>query len=266
MPSLSIIIVNYFTSKYLKACLKTLYKHTKGIGFEVVIVDNSMNSDELLKLKKLEKLHRSLTIIANDKNCGFGAANNLGAKRAKGKYLLLLNPDTELVDNSIPKMLKLIKCHKELGALTCLLYQSDQKTLQRAFFGKFQNLASLTIRRYNYQKVDLGREFFYTDIVTGAALMIKKSLFESIGRFDERFFMYLEDDDLCKRISDLGYRNAVLCRAKIIHHEGVSSTKKIRSKHYYQSQKLFFRKHNGALATLALRLIRLPYKYLRPKS
>jgi len=253
MPDLSIIIVNYFTSSYLSKCLRTLYEHTKGLNFEVIIVDNSASPNELAKLKKLEKLYGSLKIIADSRNSGFGAGNNLGVKYAKVKYLLLLNPDTEIVDDSIGKMLKFLKYHKEIGALTCLLYQKDKKTLQRAFFGKFQNLSTLTIRRYNYQKVDIGQEFFYTDIVTGAALMMKKSLYEKLDGFDERFFMYLEDDDLCKRLYDLGYKN-----------EGASATKKTRSKYYFESQKLFFRKHNGLLATLALRLLRFPYRLLRP--
>jgi GT2 family glycosyltransferase len=265
MPSLSIIIVNYFTSGYLKKCLKTLYAHTKSLKFEVIIVDNSMSPNEHLKLRKLEKLYGSLTIIANTKNSGFGSANNLGAKYAKAKYLLLLNPDTEIVDDSVLKLLKFLKFHQEIGALTSLLYQKDKKTLQRAFFGKFQNLSSLTIRRYNYQKVDMSREFFYTNIVTGAALMIKNSLYKKLGGFDERFFMYLEDDDLCKRISDLGYKNAVLNTAKIIHFEGASTTKKTRSKYYFESQKLFFKKHNGILATLGLRLLRFPYRFIRAR-
>lgn len=295
MFDLSIIIVNYFTSPYLSKCLKSLYAHTKGVKFEVIIVDNSMDAGEHAKLTRLvSECYRSpsrrprfsvsvnklklglqnvdhasacnnIQLIKNTKNSGFGAANNLGAQHANAKYLLLLNPDTEIVDRSVVKLLKFLECHKEIGALTCLLYQKNKKTLQRAFFGKFQNLSSLTIRRYNYQKVDLTREFFYTDIVTGAAFMIKSSLYKKLGGFDERFFMYLEDDDLCKRLKDQGYKNAVLATAKIIHLEGASTTKKTRSKYYYQSQKLFFKKHNGVFATLALRLLRFPYKLLRPK-
>jgi len=262
---LSIIIVDYKSKSLTFDCLKSIKENVTGLSYEIILVDN--NQDQKLKIDSsqvddiLSPIPHSL--LHTNSNKGFGSGNNLGSSKANGEYLLLLNPDTLIFDDSIQKMLSFIKNHKEIGALTCLL-GPDKKTLQKNFFGKFQSLLSVTFRHYNYQKIDLAKEFFYTDIVTGAALMIKKDLFAKIGGFDEKFFMYLEDDDLCKRLVDLGYKNAVLNTARIIHLEGKSMKKNSERKRiYYQSQNLYWLKHNGLLPTLLMRLIRFPYKILK---
>ncbi|MFA4995819.1 MAG: glycosyltransferase family 2 protein [Patescibacteria group bacterium] len=263
---LSIIIVHHKSKNITLDCIKSIREQIFGISHEVIVVDNSENTEYRIQNTDISKiLGPSTFCLLPSANKGFGAGNNLGASKANGEYLLLLNPDTIVFDNSIEKMLSFIKKHDEIGALTCLL-GPDKKTLQKNFFGRFQSLLSVTFRHYNYQKVDLSREFFYTDIVTGAALMIKKEIFEKVGRFDERFFMYLEDDDLCKRLVDAGYKNAVLNTAKIIHLEGKSISKNAeRKKIYYQSQNLYWQKHNGLLPTIIMRVIRWPYKFIRTK-
>jgi len=266
--NLSIIIVHHKSQDITFDCIKSIKELVSGISYEVIIVDNSHGAEYRIQNTDISKmLSPSTFYLLPSTNKGFGAGNNLGAKKANGEYLLLLNPDTIVFDDSIEKMLSFIKKHDEIGALTCLL-GPDKKTLQKNFFGKFQSLFSVTFRHYNYQKIDPpagGRkDFFYTDIVTGAALMIKKDIFEKLGGFDERFFMYLEDDDLCKRLVDAGYKNAVLNTAKIIHLEGKSISKnKERKKIYYQSQNLYWQKHNGFLPTLLMRMIRFPYKLIR---
>jgi hypothetical protein len=261
---LSIIIVDYKSKKFTLECLKSINENLKDITFEIIVVDNNQAPEFRIQNSELSKiLAPSAFCLLPSANQGFGAANNLGVKKASGEYLLLLNPDTLVFDDSIQKMLGFIKNHKEIGALTCLL-GPDKKKLQKDFFGKFQSLGSITIRRYYYNKLDQTGEFFYTGIVTGAALMIKKELFDKIGGFDERFFMYLEDDDLCKRLIDLGYKNAVLNTAKIIHLEGKSITKNSdRKRIYYRSQDLYWQKHNGFLPTLLMRIIRFPYKMIK---
>lgn len=261
---LSIIIVDYKSKGLLFDCLKSLEESVKNIDYEIIIVDN--NEKQELKIKNYElsdlQLSAHCSLLTAD-NRGFGAANNLGAEHACGDYLLLLNPDTLIFDDSISKMLNFSKSHSEIGALSCLMGPNKEK-LQKNFFGKFQSLASITIRRYNYQQVDKEKEFFYTDIVTGACLMIKKTVFEKIGGFDARFFMYLEDDDLCKRLVNAGYKNAILNTARIIHLEGKSIKKNNQRKNlYYQSQDLYWQKHNGFFATALMKVIRWPYKLLK---
>lgn len=261
---LSIIIVNYNTPYFVYNCLKSIKKNLRDIKYEIIIVDNSSKPELKINEQELKEATHTTCYLLHTTNNGFGAANNLAAQKAKGKYLFLLNSDTIIVDNSIQKMYEFIIQHKEIGALTCLLYNDlDNKKLQKYFYGNFQSLTGLTIRRYNYQKIDPAKEFFYTDIVTGAALMIKRELFEQIGGFDEKFFMYLEDDDLCRRIVDLGYKNAVLDTAKIVHLESKSTNNKERKKYYYRSQELYWQKHNGFLPTTLMKIIRWPLKMIK---
>ncbi len=272
---LSIIIIHHKSKDITFNCLKSIKENLSDINFEIIIVDNSEKEESRIKNDELSKILSSSARRAEpgplggafyllpSTNKGFGAGNNFGVKSARSEYLLLLNPDTLIFDDSIQKMLSFIKKHDEIGALTCLL-GPDKKNLQKDFFGKFQSLGSITIRKYYFNKIDITEEFFYTGIVTGAAFMIKKDLFEKIGGFDERFFMYLEDDDLCKRLVDAGYKNAVLSTAKIIHLEGKSISKnKDRKRIYYRSQDLYWQKHNGFLPTLIMRIIRFPYKLIK---
>jgi GT2 family glycosyltransferase len=256
---LSIIIVNYNTSKLVYACIKSIEKYVKA-SHEIIVVEN--NSKDRIDPRIISKFLNTKFLILNT-NCGFGAGNNAGAKLARGKYLLLLNPDTLVIDDSFDKMLKFLISHKKIGALTPLLYQKDRKTLQKRFFGNFQSFRGLIFRHYNYQKIDLAKEYFQTDIVTGAAMMIRRVLYNKLKGFDEKFFMYLEDDDLCKRLVDLGYKNAVFNNSKIIHYEGKSSTSLTRRRHYYKSQNYFWRKHYGLILSLMMRTIRLPYSIVQ---
>lgn len=251
---LSIIIVDYKSRELIINCLSSIKEYCHNFSYEIILVNNSLDAD-LSKLKE--------KVITPKENRGFGAGCNIGAQEASGEYLFFLNPDTFLVDNSIETMLQFTKNHTEIGALTCLLYQKNGKELQKNFFGRFQNLLSLTFRHYNYQKVNIKDEFFYADIVTGAALMIKRSLFRSLGGFDEKIFMYLEDDDLCKRLIDIGYKNAVLTTAKIVHLEGKSSNSKQRKIFYYNSQNYYWRKHYGAGKAFLMKAIRWPYKIMK---
>jgi GT2 family glycosyltransferase len=261
---LSIIIVNYNTSNLVYDCLKSIKKHL-NLNYEVIIVENNPKLDDRIQDTDINKIMPvNCRLLTAGQNNGFGSANNLGAKKASGKYLLLLNPDTLIIDDSIQKMCEFISQHNEIGALTCLLYNDIEcKKMQKYFFGRFQSLAGLTIRRYNYKKIDHSEVFFYTDIVTGAALMIKKETFDQIGGFDEKIFMYLEDDDLCKRVVELGYKNAVLNSAKIVHLESQSTNNKTRKKHYYESQDYYWHKHNGSIATFVMKAIRWPIKMLK---
>lgn len=253
---MSIIIVDFKSADFTTELIFDLKKHLSTLTYEVRVVDNDPSGGEA---KKIKKAHPGVKIIKAKKNLGFGAGNNLGAKEASGEYLLLLNPDIHLVDNSIEKMLDFITKHAEIGALTCLLYQKDAKNLQRHFFGDFQNFAGITVKRWKGRNTDLSKEFFYTDMVTGAALMVKRKLFEEVGGFDQNFFMYIEDDDLCRRMSDLGLKNAVLTTARLIHYEGQSSTSNEKKQFYYQSQDYYWQKHYGKFKTVLMKIIRTPY-------
>ena len=259
MKDLSIVIVNYNTPTLVYNCIKSINKFL-DISYEIIVVDNG--STKKIDPKKLSAFPHT-TYLPLTFNRGFGAGNNAGVKIAKGKHLLLLNSDTILIDKSLETMLDFYKSHKEIGALTCLLYQSKNGLRQKRFFGKFQSFLGLMFRHYNFQKINLEKEFFYTDIITGAAMMIKREIYNRLKGFDEDFFMYLEDDDLCKRLVDMGYKNAVLNTVKIVHLEGKSSNSLTRRRYYYKSQNIFWKKHNGFFAMILMRSIRIPYKIVQ---
>ncbi len=264
-PEISIIIINYNTPQLTLDCLLTIKKFVK-VPVEVIVVDNGSKEELRIKNNELKKANLTacnLQLITLESNRGFGAGNNAGAKKAVGKYLWFLNSDTLLVEDTAKKLSSFLEHHKEIGAASPILYHNDG-TIQKNFFARFQTLGNITFQRYNYQKIDLSKEFFYTDIVVGAAMMMRKDLFEKINGFDEHIFMYLEDDDICKRIKNLGYKNAVLNTAGVIHLGGGSTKKnKERKKLYYTSQTYFWRKHNGTIATLIMRILRWPYKLLK---
>lgn len=256
---LSIIIVDYNSEKYSLPLVKKLLEN-KTISFEIIFVDNNPggNVNEIFQ----NEFGTKIKIVKAGENKGFGAGNNLGAKLAQGEYILLLNPDTEVVDDALEQMLNFMSKHAEVGAITPLILQSD-KTPQRHFFGHFQTLSRMILRNQASSLKQPYPNFFYAEMITAAAMMIRKELFEKLGGFDEKFFMYIEDEDLCHRIVNLGLKNAVLTTAKIIHFEGKSSTSFEKKKFYYQSQDYYWQKHYGRLMTTLMKIIRYPYILLQ---
>jgi len=260
---LSIIIVDYKSSNYTISLISNLLKNLSGINYEIIVVDNdpSGNADQVISNKFAG--NKLIKVIKSEKNAGFGAGNNLGAKSAQGDYLLLLNPDTEVCENAIEKMIDFLLKHSEIGALTPLIIQADGKSYQRHFFGKFQNFSSLLLRNQSGVIKKDPPEFFYSEMITAAALMVRKDFFDKIGGFDEKIFMYLEDEDLCRQLSKIGLKNAVLTTAKIIHFEGKSSTSFEKKKFYYKSQDYYWQKHYGTFKTFVMKIIRAPYIWIQ---
>ena len=256
---LSIVIIDYKSTDFAIRLISDLSRHLINIRYEIIVVDNDPRSGGAKKIKKAYRALKNLKVIKARKNLGFGAGNNLGAKAASGDYLLFLNPDMRVVDNSIEKMFDFLVKHAEIGALTCLLHQPDARTLQRHFFGRFQNLLTVFLRRQAGKMPATHDEFFYTDMVTGAALMVKREIFQRLGGFDEKFFMYLEDEDLCRRLSKADYKNAVFTEARLIHFEGKSSTSLQKKKYYYASQEYYWQKWYGGFLTAIMKVLRYPY-------
>jgi len=256
---LSIIIVNYKSADFTAALIKNISQIVKNINYEIIVVNNEPDGDADKKLREEFAWQKKIKFIQAEKNLGFGAGNNLGSKSAAGEYLLFLNPDIQILDDSIEKMLDFAAKHSEIGALSPLLYQKDAKTLQRHFYGEFQNFAVLTIKRWKNRLPSPDEDFFYVDTVSGAAMMVGRDIFQRLGGFDQNFFMYFEDDDLCRRLSKSGYKNTVLATARLIHFEGQSSTSEEKKKYYYQSQDYYWQKHYGSFLTTIMKLLRYPY-------
>ena len=234
---LSIVIVNYNSKNYLDRCLSSIYDKTKDLEFEIIVVDNASNdnSRQLLKEK-----YPQVKLITNSKNLGFGKANNQGIDVVQGKYVLLLNNDTELINNALKIMFDFIEQHPEAGLVTCKLFEGNGQVQKncRSFpltpFDTMFSRASLmtklfpnnsisqrvTLSDWNY---DSRRQ---VDWVSGACMLIRREVLDRVGVFDDNYFMYWEDTDLCKRIRDAGWQIWFLPEPQIMHFTGKGGGKR----------------------------------------
>ncbi len=257
---LSIIIVDYNSKAYTIKCVESLLSHLAGMTYEIIVIDNC--SPEKIARTDLPKLHQ-ISLVEADQNLGFGNGNNIGAAQAKGTYILLLNPDTLIFDNSIEQMFINIQKDPQIGILGPQIITSTTGPAEIDHYGDFPTLTSL-ISRNNQRHNKVKNSIIQTERVTGACMMMRRSLFNQVGGFDTKFFMYFEDTDLCKKIALMGYQNAVLQDAKIIHFGGKSQKNNKKKKQiYYKSQDYFFKKHYGLWPMLIMKIIRWPIKTLK---
>jgi len=255
---LSIIIVNYQSYQHLLSCLKSidkfLYSNKKIKNhFEVILVNNDKKNLTI----PINYPFINDKIINTGKNVGFGIANNLGTIMANGKYLMFLNPDTILTDNSLIRSLNYLEKNKNIGALGLSIIDNNRKTPQNWSCGKkltwggilFRNTINKPWNKKTPKKVDW---------TSGTALIVQKSLFKKIKGFDKNFFMYFEDQDLCLRIKELPSHPKIIYypEAQVLHFNGKSWKNKTRQKKAYQTSQLyFFKKHNTFIGYLMLKLI-----------
>jgi len=257
---LSIIIVGLNTKKWVISCLKSIFANKPEFSFEVIYVDNGSTDGSVEEIKRFP-----VKIIENKKNLGFTKANNIGISKSSGEILFFLNPDTKILGNTLSKMVRFLEKNPEIGVLGPRLYNSEKKDLQISYGGKLTPtvaLFSLTFLKKLFPKNIFFKKYFLTlpekkiptevEVVSGAALMIKKDIFEKIGGFDERFFAYFEENDLCLRVKKIGKKVVYFPMGEIIHYGG-KATKNIPElsrKIFVQSRFKFFKKHYGALPAL----------------
>lgn len=221
MLSLSIIIVTWNTADITLKCVQTIKKYLKNIEYEIIVADNGSSDDTVLKLTK----ETGIKIIENKANLGFGRGNNIAAASAKGKYLLFINSDMELIDTKISDMFSYIETHPEIGLIGPKFLNidlSDQgsvfppQTILNAF--KEFWLGQKTYSKY----VPSSNKPIEVWSVSGGAILVKRSLFEKIGAWDKRYFMFYEDLELCRQIKKLGYKIYYYPECRFIHRHGAS--------------------------------------------
>lgn len=244
---LSIIYVNYNTTDQVMTSVESVRRHTKGIDYEIIVADNNSKNDE-----NLQKLidDETIKIVKLDDNYGFGKANNAGVKECTGEYIFLLNPDTICHDNSIKKLLDCLKADQTIGVISPNLINSESKPthsfrrvgdgilteLNFALFGLPYKILYGSDFEFNHSDKQL--EVAYS---CGAAMMMKKDIFEKVDGFDDTFFMYYEDQDLCNRIKKTGLRIVNEPKAIIQHLEGTSiHLNSKRETFIIQSRKKYF--------------------------
>lgn len=255
---LSIIIVNYNVKDFLSHLLQSIKAATKNISTEIIVVDNASSDGSV---EHLSKNHPEVTLISSTVNLGFSRANNLGLQKASGRYLLLLNPDTLVSEDTFDTMIQFMDTNPEAGLAGCKLLNTDgtlQLACRRGFPGPWVSFCKVTglsamfpksrlFARYNLTYLD-ENETYEVDAISGAFMFIRKSVVDSIGGLDEQFFMYGEDLDWCYRVQKAGHKVFYVHTTKIIHYKG-ESTKRSNideTRVFYNAMRLFVRKHFSA--------------------
>lgn len=249
----SIVIVNYKTKELTWKCIQSVIDHTNDVSYEIIVVDNDSNDESVNMLQKLHKENK-INLIISDTNLGFAGGNNLGIKIAKGKYVLLLNSDTEVSSDAISRMSDWMDKHDNVGIATCALHGADG--VLQSPGGSFPSLAKvfswMTIEDLPF--VDkLIRPFhaksFLTDTpvqfdwVTGTFFLIRSEVLDEIGVLDEDFFMYTEEVDYCYRARKSGWEIFYVPLWHIIHYGKASSSNEFALLHEFKGIKLFYKKH-----------------------
>jgi len=253
----SIIIINYNTTKLLINSIDSVFEKTKGIEYEIIVADN--NSPDNPKNILNEKYRNRITFLGLSKNIGFGRANNEAAKIAKGKYLFFLNPDTILLNNAVKILSDYLDDNSHVGCCGGNLVDKDKKPIL-SFFRFF---TPSIFEEINYlflklpEKLLYGKNTLYNytnkplkvNYITGADLMIRKNIFDKLHGFDPDFFMYCEEAELEHRVEKDGYIIVSVPYARIIHLEGKSFSNNVeRLKNLYFSREIFLKKTHNQLS------------------
>ncbi|HVA98512.1 MAG TPA: glycosyltransferase family 2 protein, partial [Bacteroidia bacterium] len=227
---LSIIIVNYNVQHFLEQCLYSVRKAVSGIETEIFVVDNNSVDGSLAMLK--EKFSEVIR-IENKENTGFSKANNQAIRQATGEYILLLNPDTVVEEDTFQKIIAFMDKHQEAGGLGVKMLDGKGNFLAESkrglptpwvAFYKIFGLSKLFPKSKKFGKYHLGfldnDKTNEVDVLSGAFMFLRKKVLDTIGLLDEAFFMYGEDIDISYRITLAGYKNYYFPETRIIHYKG----------------------------------------------
>jgi GT2 family glycosyltransferase len=252
---LSVIIVNYNVREFLDHALTSIRKAMRGIRGEILVVDNASDDGSV---DMLRRRYPDVVRIVNSTNVGFAKANNLALRRARGAYLLLINPDTIVQEDTFRVMLKFFEEHPNVGLAGCKILNPDgsfQLACRRSFptpwvaFTKIVGLSALfpgskLFGRYNLTYLNPD-ESYEVDAVSGSFMMLRREVYERVGGLDEDFFMYGEDLDWCYRIQQAGWKIYYVPQTQIIHYKGESTRRSNidELKAFYEAMELFVKKH-----------------------
>lgn len=247
---ISIILVSYNTKDLTNQAIHSIYEKTKNINFEIIVIDNNSHDETVCDIKKNFK---EVILIENPVNSGFGVANNIASEIAQGEYLFFLNTDTILLNNAIKILSDFLDLNPNIGAAAGNLYNLDlhpATSINRVFPGIlneidlfFFNLLSKVFFQKNVLFNHSNSAIVFKGNLSGADLMIRKDLFDAIGKFDNDFFMYYEETELLHRVCEKGYFVASIPEAMIIHLEGASENKMENSyKRSFKSKWIYLRK------------------------
>ncbi len=268
---LTVVIINWNTREDLLACLSSIKDGLRFSLFELLVIDNGSKDGTSAEVRKK---HPWVELVENGKNLGFAKAANIALRRMKGRYVLLLNPDTRVRERAIEKLFSFTEAHPEVGVVGAQLLNADGSKQN-----SIANFPSLTTELLNKSllrwlfpkrfpsKVKDYPEPIEVDSVIGACMMVRRDAIEQVGLLDEDYFLFLEETDWCYRMKKADWKIYHVPQAEIYHFQGKSAEKvKKRAKvEFYRSRYHFFKKNRGSLqwAILLIGLmIRLGFQLL----
>jgi len=249
-PDLSIVLVNWNACEMTSAALESIASHTRGISYEVFVADNGSTRDA--SVTELPRRFPAIQFISNASNTGFSVANNQGLARARGRYVLLLNNDTIQTENALAAAVRYMDAHPEVGGLGILHRNADaERSDQPSAFGfprPWREVASLLGVRWSTDygapvRADAEQD---VDWVCGSFLLMRRACLEQVGRLDERFFIYDEDIDWCRRAHSAGWKVRFWPGASMVH-VGASARPFMKDKTFvhFRSHLSYIRKHHS---------------------
>lgn len=251
---LTIQIVNYNSRRDLLYCLDSIRKNApENLKLQIIVVNNERENidNDLASFPDVE-------VVEAGDNLGFGRAHNLGVKEARGEFILFLNPDTRILPGSIERLVDIFGVDEKIGIVGPLLAGESEKTGEEHC--GFQKSPFSLVKSKIFRSLNDFASTLEVDWLSGGAMMIRRNLFEELGGFDEKFFMYFEDVDLCLQAKKKGYRVVVNPKSKIFHKGGQSfSDNRLKKKYYYASQDYYLSKNFGPWRAKITKLARFPF-------
>ncbi len=251
---LSVIIVGYNAEKFLPDCLNSLKRDICELSHEIFVVDNSPGESTV---QLLRRDFPEITLVKPEENIGFAAGNNRAIYESKGDYILLLNPDTVVMPGSVMSLIEFMRHHPDAGLVAGMLLNGDGSVQHsiRNFptvlnqLGECFFLYRLPLRSTIFSEMTRDIRAYEkertVDWVTGAQLLVRREVIEQVDVFDERFFLYSEEQDWCYRIKEAGWQLYYTPKARFVHYLGESSTNQNLYSQLLVSKALFFKKHYG---------------------
>ncbi|MDP2909204.1 MAG: glycosyltransferase family 2 protein [Nanoarchaeota archaeon] len=287
---LSVIIVNWNSGRFLEQCISSIYEQAPKLRFEILVVDNASSDQSLACLKEFS----GVRLIKNKKNFGFAKANNQAIKRAKGRHILLLNPDMVVLKDSLEHMVRFLDHNKKIGVLGCKLLNPDRSvqpschaflTLPHVFFEVSQLNSLFPKNRFFMKTLGFLNSFFpklfvnysvlgkplEVESVMGSCYMIRRKALEKTGLLDENFFLYHEEMELSFRMWQKGYKVMFYPYASVVHYNKHSAKMVPHMVYYERCRSIlhFFRKHKQSqmrilkavmLFSLLINFLSLPFR------
>ncbi len=258
MTGLSVIIVNWNTKDLLCQCIDSLTQTLKKIDTEVFVVDNGSIDESVAVVRQK---FPEVRLIENPDNMGFARANNQAISLSSGEYLLLLNPDTQVKDETVLKMLSFMDAHAKAGLVGAQLLNADGS--KQNSIANFPSLATellnKSLLRWLFPEKFPGKEWDYfgpieVDSVIGACMLVRRETVEQVGLLDEEYFLFLEETDWCYRMKKAGWKIYHIPQAEILHFQGKSAeAEKGKARiEYYRSRYHYFRKNRGSFQSSVL--------------